>query len=146
MVSPNKRTDPGLKGMQMMRLRKFPLLVPTPPRAIRNSIVLTLFLLAVGLSGCSLAGFSAQDIYLRARGDTLYLLTRGGSESQNLCASLGLDVARVEGQSVANEGRTIHPDRAVGCHTVQHIIVCQTDDAACVAHEERHKLLGAFHP
>ena len=118
---------------------------PAPPRATRNSIVATLLLLAVGVSGCSSADFSVQDVNLRARGDTLYLLARSGNVSRNLCASLGGDVARAEGRSAAVEGRTIHRDQVLGCYTVRHIIVCPEEDAACVAHEERHRLEGAFH-
>ena len=107
--------------------------------------VATLLLLAVGMSGCSSAGFSAQDVNLQASGNTLYLLARSGNVSRNLCASLGGDVARAEGRSAAVEGRTIQLDRVVGCHTVRHIIVCTDEDAACLAHEERHRLEGAFH-
>ena len=33
-----------------------------------------------------------------------------------------------------------------GCHTVRHIIVCSDEDGACLAHEERHRAQGAFHP
>jgi len=118
---------------------------PAPPRATRNSIVATLLLLAVGVSGCTSAGFSAQDVNLRASGNTLYLVARSGNVSRNLCASLGGDVARAEGRSAAREGRTIQLDRVVGCYTVRHIIVCPEEDAACLAHEERHRLEGAFH-
>jgi hypothetical protein len=28
---------------------------------------------------------------------------------------------------------------------VRHIIVCPEEDAACLAHEERHRVEGAFH-
>ena len=116
-----------------------------PLRATRNLIVATLLLLAVGVSGCSSAGFSVQDVQLRASGDTLYLLARSGNVSRNLCASLGGDVARAEGRWAADEGRTIQPGRVVGCYMVRHIIVCSDEDAACLAHEERHRLEGAFH-
>ena len=102
-------------------------------------------LLAVGVSGCSSPGFSAKDVNLRARGDTLYLFARSGNVSRNLCASIGLDLARTEGRSAAVEGRTIHRDQVVGCYTVRHIFVCPEENAACVAHEERHRLQGAFH-
>ena len=115
------------------------------PRVTRNSIVATLLLLAAGVSGCSSAGFSAQDVNLRARGDTLYLLARSGNVSRNLCASLGGDVARAEGRSAAGEGRTIQLDRVAGCYTVRHIIVCSEEDTTCLTHEERHRVQGAFH-
>lgn len=118
---------------------------PAPPRATRHSIVATLLLLAVGVSGCSSAGFSAHDVNLRASGDTLYLVARSGHVSRNLCASLGGDVMRSEGRQAAGEGRTIQLDRVVGCYAVRHIIVCPEEDAACLAHEERHRLEGAFH-
>jgi hypothetical protein len=29
--------------------------------------------------------------------------------------------------------------------TVRHIIVCADEDGACLAHEERHRVEGAFH-
>ena len=118
---------------------------PAPPRATRNWIVATLLLLAVGVIGCSSAGFSVQDVHLRSSGDTLYLLARSGNVSRNLCASLGGDVARAEGRWAADEGRTIQTGRVVGCYMVRHIIVCSDEDAACLAHEERHRLEGAFH-
>ena len=118
---------------------------PAPPRATRSSIAATLLLLAVGVSGCSSAGFSAQDVNLRARGDTLYLVARSGNVSRNLCASLGGDTALAGGRSAAGEGRTIQLDRVVGCYTVRHIIVCPENDPACLAHEERHRAEGAFH-
>ena len=116
-----------------------------PPRATGNSIVATLLLLAVGVSGCSSAGFSAHDVKLRARGDTLYLVARSGNVSRNLCASLGGDIMRAEGRPAAGEGHTIQLDRVIGCYTVRHIIVCPEEDLACLAHEERHRLEGAFH-
>jgi hypothetical protein len=106
----------------------------------------SLLLLAVGMSGCSTAGFSAQDVNLRARGDTLYLVARSENVSRNLCASLGGDVARMEGRSAPGEGRTIQMDRVIGCYTLRHIIVCPEEDPACLAHEERHRREGAFHP
>jgi hypothetical protein len=28
---------------------------------------------------------------------------------------------------------------------VRHVIVCADEDPACLAHEERHRLEGAFH-
>jgi hypothetical protein len=118
---------------------------PAPPRATRNSIVATLLLLAVAVSGCSSAGFSVQDVHLRASGDTLYLLARSGNVSRNLCASLGGDVARAEGRWAADEGRTIQTGRVAGCYAVRHIIVCSDQDVTCLGHEERHRLEGAFH-
>jgi hypothetical protein len=36
--------------------------------------------------------------------------------------------------------------RVAGCHTVRHIIVCSEEDVACLGHEERHRVEGAFHP
>jgi hypothetical protein len=112
---------------------------------IEPVIVATLLLLAVGVSGCSSAGFSAHDVNLQAQGDTLYLLARSGHVSRSLCVSLGGDVMRSEGRPAAGEGRTIQLDRVVGCYAMRHFIVCSEDDAACLAHEERHRLEGAFH-
>jgi len=109
------------------------------------SLIGLVVVMAVAVSGCSSAGFSAQDVNLRASGDTLYLVARSGNVSRNLCASLGGDVARAEGRAAAGEGRTIQLDRLVGCYAVRHIIVCPEADAACLAHEERHRLHGAFH-
>jgi hypothetical protein len=96
-------------------------------------------------TGCTSAGFSAEDVRLHARGDTLYVMARSGNVSRNLCASLGGDVARAEGRWAAAEGRTMQLGRVAGCHTVRHIIVCSDEDGACLAHEERHKVEGAFH-
>jgi len=109
------------------------------------SLIRLVVVMAIGLSGCSSAGFSGQDVNLQARGDTLYLLARSGNVSRNLCASLGGDVMRSEGRQAAGEGRTIQLDRVVGCYTVRHIIVCSEEDATCLAHEERHRHEGAFH-
>jgi hypothetical protein len=96
-------------------------------------------------AGCSSAGFSGQDVRLRMGDNTLYVLARSGDVSRNVCASLGGDVARAEGRWAAAEGRTIQLGRVTGCHTVRHIIVCAEEDGACLAHEERHKVEGAFH-
>ncbi len=112
-----------------------------PPRVLS---VLLLTLLTT-IAGCSSAGFSGQDVRLRTSGDTLYVLARSGDVSRNFCSSLGGDVARAEGRWAAAEGRTIQLGRVAGCHTVRHIIVCSDEDGACLAHEERHKVEGAFH-
>lgn len=108
-------------------------------------IVITLILVAGGLAGCASAPFSGDDVRLRARGDTLYVFARSEGVSRNVCAALGGDVARAEARWVADEGRTMQPGRVTGCYTVRHVIVCADDDAACVAHEERHRVEGAFH-
>lgn len=107
--------------------------------------LLLLLTLAVAMVGCASAGFSDRDVRLEASGDTLYLLARSDGMSRNLCASLGGDVTQVEGRLAANEGRTIRIGRVGGCYTIRHIIVCSDGDAACLAHEERHKREGAFH-
>ena len=136
------------RGTRISRLLAvaFPTLLAGCSRAARNSILATLLVLAVGLSGCSSAGFSAEDVNVQARGDTLYLVARSGNVSRNLCASLGGDVTRAEGRSAASEGPTMQLDRVVGCYTVRHIIVCPEEDARCIAHEEHHRRAGAFHP
>lgn len=108
-------------------------------------IAVTFFVLSLVLSGCGTAAFSDQDVRLQPAGDTLYLLTRSDGVSRNLCAGLGGDVARVEGRAAAAEGKAIQIGRVGGCYTVRHIIVCPEGDVACVAHEERHRLEGAFH-
>jgi len=113
----------------------------SPPRVLA---ALLLSLLTT-IAGCSSAGFSGQDVQLRTSGDTLYVLARSQGVSRNLCASLGGDVARAEGRWAAAEGRTMQLGRVAGCHTVRHIIVCADEDGACLAHEERHKVEGAFH-
>jgi len=46
----------------------------------------------------------------------------------------------------AGDGRTMQLGRVAGCHTVRHIIVCSEEDVACLGHEERHRVEGAFHP
>ena len=109
---------------------------------ILSALLLTL---VTALAGCSAAGFSGQDVRLRTSGDTLYILARSGNVSRNVCSSLGGDVARAEGRWAAAEGRTIRLGRVEGCHTVRHIIVCADEDGACLAHEERHRVEGAFH-
>ena len=115
--------------------------------------------LILAATGCSSAGFSGEDVRLHAQGDTLYVMARSGNVSRNLCSSLGGDVARAEGRWAADEGRTIQrllhdrlgisnaiqTGRVAGCFTTRHIIVCSEEDAACVAHEERHRTEGAFH-
>lgn len=111
--------------------------------SLRNTALGCTLLLAA--TGCTSAGFSGEDVRLHARGDTLYVMARSGNVGRNLCASLGGDVARAEGRWAADEGRTIQTGRVAGCHTVRHIIVCSDEDAACVAHEERHRTEGAFH-
>lgn len=112
-----------------------------PPRVL-SALLLTLL---TTIAGCSSAGFSAEDVRLRTSGDTLYVLARSVDVSRNFCASLGGDVARAEGRWAAAEGRTMQLGRVAGCHTVRHIIVCSDGDGACLAHEERHKVEGAFH-
>jgi hypothetical protein len=111
--------------------------------SLRNTALVCSLLLAA--TGCTSAGFSGEDVRLHARGDTLYVMARSGNVSRNLCASLGGDVARAEGRWAAGEGRTMQLGRVAGCHTVRHVIVCSDEDAACVAHEERHRTEGAFH-
>ena len=111
--------------------------------SLRNTALVLSLLLAA--TGCTSAGFSSEDVRLRAKGDTLYVLARSGNVSRNFCASLGGDVARAEGRWAADEGRTMQSGRVAGCHTVRHIIVCSDEDAACLAHEERHRKEGAFH-
>ena len=59
---------------------------------VRALSALLLSLLAA--TGCSSAGFSGEDVRLRTRGDTLYVLARSGDVSRNFCASLGGDVSR----------------------------------------------------
>jgi hypothetical protein len=113
-----------------------------PPRVLPVLLLTAL----VAIAGCSSAGFSAEDVRLRASGDTLYVLARSGNVSRNFCASLGGDTARAEGRWAAVDGATMQPGRVVGCHTVRHIIVCADADGACLAHEERHRVEGAFHP
>jgi len=97
------------------------------------------------ITGCSSAGFSGQDVQLRTSGNTLYVIARSGDVTRNLCSSLGGDVARAEGRWAAVEGRTMQLGRVEGCHTVRHIIVCADGDGACLTHEERHRIEGAFH-
>ncbi len=109
------------------------------PRAI------ALVLLAAGLTGCGSTAFSNQDLRVRTSGDTVYLLARSDGVSRGLCSSLGGDVARAEARWASNEGRTMQLGRVTGCHSVRHIIVCTDDNAACLAHEERHRSEGAFH-
>ena len=112
---------------------------------IRALSALLLPLLAA--AGCSSVGFSGEDVRLKARGDTLYVLARSGDVSRNFCASLGGDVARAEARwAAAGDGRTMQLGRVAGCHTVRHIIVCSEEDVACLGHEERHRVEGAFHP
>ena len=101
--------------------------------------------LGMAIAGCGSTPYSSHDLHLKAVGDTLYLLARNDGVSRNLCASLGGDVARVEGRLASVEGRTIQIGRVGGCYTVRHVIVCSDGDAACLAHEERHKHEGAFH-
>lgn len=113
----------------------------SPPR-ILSALLLTLLMT---IAGCSTAGFSGQDVQLRTRGDTLYVLARSQGVSRNFCASLGGDVARAEGRWAAAEGPTMQLGRVAGCHTVRHVIVCSDEDGACLAHEERHRVEGAFH-
>ena len=122
---------------------------PSSPPRVLSVLLLTLL---TTIAGCSSAGFSGQsagfsehDVQLRTSGDTLYVLARSQGVSRNFCASLGGDVARAEGRWAATEGRTMQLGRVAGCHTVRHIIVCSDEDGACLAHEERHKVEGAFH-
>jgi len=106
---------------------------------------LALVVLSAGAAGCGSTTFSIQDVQLHSAGNTLYLFARSEGVSRGLCASLGGDVARAEARWASNEGRTIRLGQVSGCHTVRHIIVCTEGDAACVAHEERHRSEGAFH-
>ena len=101
--------------------------------------------LGAAVSGCGTMAFSSHDLRLETIGDTIYLLARSDAVSRNLCASLGGDVARIEGRLASAEGRTIQIGRVGGCYTVRHVIVCSDGDAACLAHEERHRQEGAFH-
>jgi hypothetical protein len=101
--------------------------------------------LGMVMSGCGITAYSSHDLHLEADGDTLYLFTRNDGVSRNLCATLGGDVTRVEGRLASAEGKTIQIGRVRGCYTVRHVIVCSDGDAACLAHEERHKHEGAFH-
>ena len=111
----------------------------------RQKVTLIVFF-GLAMSGCGTAAFSAHDLRLEATNDTLYIFARSEGVSRNLCASLGGDLARAEGQWAAADGNTIQLGRVEGCYTVRHIIVCSEGDAACLTHEERHKREGAFHP
>ena len=106
---------------------------------------MAVILLAAGVTGCGSTAFSIQDVRLQTKGDTLYLFARSDGVSRGLCSSLGGDVTRAEARWAANEGRTMQLGRVGGCHTVRHVIVCTDDNAACIAHEERHRSEGAFH-
>ncbi|HSE04110.1 MAG TPA: hypothetical protein VLK35_08170 [Methylomirabilota bacterium] len=108
----------------------------------RSALLLALL---TATAGCSSAGFSGQDVRLHTSGNTLYVLARSSDVSRSFCASLGGDVAFAEGRWAAAEGRTIQLGRVAGCHTVRHIIVCAEEDGACLDHEERHMVEGAFH-
>ena len=105
---------------------------------------MALVLLGAGLTGCGSTTFSNQDVRLYTAGDTLYVFARSDGVSRSLCGSLGGDVTRAEA-SWATEGRTMQLGSVVGCHTVRHVIVCTEEDAACMAHENRHRSEGAFH-
>ena len=107
---------------------------------------LVILILAVSITGCGSTTFTNSDVRLHTEGDTLYLLARSEGVSRGICASLGGDVARAEARSAADEGRTMQLGRVSGCYTVRHIIVCTDDNAACLAHEEKHRSEGAFHP
>ena len=102
-------------------------------------------LVALALSGCGMANFSAHDLRLESAGDTLYVFTRTPGVSRNFCASLGGDVTRAETRLAAADSRTIRLGRVTGCYTVRHIIVCADGDRGCVTHEERHRQEGDFH-
>jgi hypothetical protein len=102
--------------------------------------------LGVATSGCASAAYSSHDVRLEAVGDAIYLLARNDGVSRNLCANLGGDVTRVEGRLASAEGRTMQIGRVGGCYTVRHVIVCADGDITCLAHEERHRREGAFHP
>jgi len=106
---------------------------------------MALLTLAMGLTGCASNSFSSHDMRVQAQGDTLYLVARSDGVSRSICASLG-DVAQSEARWAATEGRSLQLGRVRGCYTVRHVIVCSEDDAACIAHEERHRSDGAFHP
>jgi hypothetical protein len=86
----------------------------------------------------------SEDVRLHTAGDTLYLLARSDRVSRSLCGSLGGDVTRAEAGWAA-EGRTMQLGWVTSCHAVRHLIVCTDDDAACIAHERRHRSEGAFH-
>jgi hypothetical protein len=101
-----------------------------------------LLTLLTAATGCSSTGFSGEDVRLRARGDTLYVLARSSDASRGFCTSLGGDVAK--GHRAPIQGGATEPGR-VRCHTVRRIIVCPDEDRACLAHEERHRAEGAFH-
>ena len=106
---------------------------------------MAVILLAAGVTGCGSTTFSSQDVRLQTAGDTVYLVARSDGVSRGLCSSLGGDVTRAEARWASNEGRTMQLGRVNGCHTVRHVIVCTDDNAACLAHEERHRSEGAFH-
>ena len=107
---------------------------------------LSALLALIALAGCSSTGFSGQDVQLHTRGDTLYVLARSNDVSRNFCSSLGGDVARAEARWAAADSRAMELGRVRGCYTVRRSIVCPEEDRACLAHEERHKVGGAFHP
>ena len=106
---------------------------------------LALLTLATSLIGCGSTSFSSHDMRVQARGDTLYLVARSEGVSRSICASMG-DVVPSEARWAAVEGRSLQLGRVRGCYTVRHVIVCAEEDAACIAHEERHRSDGAFHP
>jgi len=107
---------------------------------------LVLSLLAASITGCGSTTFTNNDVRLRTEGDTLYLLARSDGVSRGICASLGGDVARAEARWASDEGRTLQLGQVSGCYTVRQVIVCRDDNGACLAHEEKHRSEGAFHP
>jgi hypothetical protein len=119
-------------------------------------ITLGLALLALGLAGCATGSgsavsstrvpFSGDEVRIETSGDVVYIFARTDGLSRNICASLGGDVARAEARVAASSPRGLQLGRVKGCHTVRHVIVCSDRDGACLAHEERHRREGAFHP
>ena len=118
-------------------------------RSIRRRAVVGLAgagLLGLLASGCGTFTYSGEDLRVKTAGDTLYLLARSAGVSRNLCAGLGGDAARVAAPSMGGDTRTMQLAQLDGCYTVRHIIVCSDGDGACLAHEEQHREVGAFHP
>ena len=115
----------------------------TGEHRLRRALIL--LVLGLALSACARPGLTGEDLRLSASGNTLYVFARSDSVSRGLCADLGGDVARAEGRLASTDGKAFQLARVKGCYTVRHIIVCSDGDAACVAHEERHRAEGAFH-
>jgi hypothetical protein len=109
-------------------------------------LVAVIGLLVVASMGCEKLKdeqHTVRGVTVSATKDVVYLRTASSDIARAICSHVGLDLASVEGRGFAAGGAMA---RTQGCFVrAIALIICADGDAACLAHEEKHRRDGQFH-